>query len=161
MLPFVHFVGMMLGAAGGFGSALIMRRAVAAGPEAGGQLRALGPMLANVSAVGLALMWASGLVLVWSRWGGPGNLPGLFWLKFAFVLSLTAAAVAIHATYAEVSSRLQAATMKSMKSRLLGSCSRLCGRGRRAGCPAAESPRRRDELAARRGGRRPRRAASG
>ena len=102
VLLFLHFVGLMLGATGGFGSALIMRRAVAAGPEAGGQLRALGPMLANVSAVGLALMWASGLVLVWSRWGGPGNLPGLFWLKFVFVLSLTAAAVAIHATYAEV-----------------------------------------------------------
>jgi len=102
VLLFLHFVGLMLGATGGFGSALIMRRAVVAGPEAGGQLRALGPMLANVSAVGLALMWASGLVLVWSRWGGPGNLPGLFWLKFVFVLSLTAAAVAIHATYAEV-----------------------------------------------------------
>ncbi len=102
VLLFLHFVGLMLGATGGFGSALIMRRAVAAGPEAAGQLRALGPMLANVSAVGLALMWASGLVLVWSRWGGPGNLPGLFWLKFVFVLSLTAAAVAIHATYAEV-----------------------------------------------------------
>ena len=28
---------------------------------------------------GLGLMWLSGLVMVWSRWGGPGNLPGLFW----------------------------------------------------------------------------------
>ena len=77
-----------------------MRRAVAAGPEAGGR-SGLGPMLA-AAAVGLALMWASGLVLVWSRWGGPGGLPGLFWLKFVFVLSLTAAAVAIHTTYAAV-----------------------------------------------------------
>ena len=56
-------------------------------------------MLANVSATGLALMWLSGLVMVWSRWGGPGNLPGLFWFKFLFVLSLTAAAVMIHMTY--------------------------------------------------------------
>jgi len=99
---FLHFVGLMLGATGGFGSALIMRRALAGPPEAAGVLRGLGPMLANVSAVGLALMWASGLVLVWSRWGGPGGLPGLFWAKLVFVLTLTAAAVAIHLTYRAV-----------------------------------------------------------
>lgn len=101
-LLFLHFVGLMVGATGGFGSALIMRRALAAPPEAAGALRGLGPFLANVSAVGLALMWASGLVLVWSRWGGPGSLPGMFWVKFVFVLSLTAAAGIIHMTYAEL-----------------------------------------------------------
>ena len=99
---FLHFVGLMLGATGGFGSALVMRRALAMPAEAAGPLRGLGPMLANVSAIGLALMWLSGLVLVWSRWGGPGGLPGLFWAKFVFVLSLTAAAVAIHLTYAAI-----------------------------------------------------------
>ena len=77
VLLFLHFVGLMLGATGGFGSALVMRRALAAGPEAAGVLRGLGPMLANVSGTGVALMWASGLVMVWSRWGGPGNLPQL------------------------------------------------------------------------------------
>ncbi len=65
-------------------------------------LRGLGPMLANVSAVGLALMWATGLAMVWSRWGGPGNLPGLFWVKFVFVLTLTAATIAIHMSYAQI-----------------------------------------------------------
>jgi hypothetical protein len=34
-------------------------------------------------------------MLVWSRWGGPGGLPGLFRAKLVFVLTLTAAAVAI------------------------------------------------------------------
>ena len=102
VLLFLHFVGLMLGATGGFGSALVMRRALAVGPEAARPLRELGPMLANVSATGLALMWASGLVLVWSRWNGPGGLPELFWLKFLFVLTLTAATIAIHLTYAEI-----------------------------------------------------------
>lgn len=102
VLIFLHFVGLMLGATGGFASALIMRRTLGMTPEAARPLRALGPMLANVSATGLALMWASGVILVWSRWDGPGSLPGLFWAKFLFVLTLTAAAVAIHLTYAEV-----------------------------------------------------------
>ena len=102
ILIFLHFVGLMLGATGGFGSALVMRRALTLSPEGARPLRELGPMLANVSASGVALMWLTGLALVWARWGGPENLPRLFWLKFVFVLSLTAAAVAIHLTYAAI-----------------------------------------------------------
>ncbi len=102
VLLFFHFVGLMLGATGGFDSALVMRRALPVGPEAARPLRDLGPMLANVSATGLTLMWASGLAMVWSKWNGPGSLPELFWLKFLFVLTLTAATIAIHLTFAEV-----------------------------------------------------------
>jgi hypothetical protein len=51
---------------------------------------------------GLPLTWLSGLVLVWSRWGGPVGLAGLFRAKLVFVLSLTAAAVAIHLTCAAI-----------------------------------------------------------
>jgi hypothetical protein len=102
VLIFLHFLGLMLGATGGFASALVMRRALTMPADAARPLRGLGPMLANVSATGLVLMWASGLILVWSRWDGPGSLPGLFWAKFVFVLTLTAAAAAIHMTYAEV-----------------------------------------------------------
>jgi hypothetical protein len=102
LLLFVHFLGLMLGATGGFASAIVMRRAGTAGPAAAVPLRELGPILARVSLTGLVLMWASGLVLVWSRWGGLDGLPRLFWLKFVFVLSLTAATIAIHLTYAAI-----------------------------------------------------------
>lgn len=102
VLIFLHFCGLMLGATGGLGSAIIMRRASAMTPEAARPLRELGPTLANVSGAGLALMWATGLILVWSRWEGPASLPELFWLKFVFVLSLTAASVAIYMTYAAI-----------------------------------------------------------
>lgn len=102
VLIFLHFVGLMLGATGGFATALIMRRALAMPGDAARPLRELAPMLANVSAIGLAVMWASGAILVWSRWDGPGSLPGLFWVKFGFVLALTAATVAIHMTHAEI-----------------------------------------------------------
>ena len=99
---FLHFFGLMLGAAGGFGSALIMRRAMTAPAEQAQTLRSLGPMLANVSVVGLAFLWITGLILVWSKWNGIGSLPTLFWVKFIFVVTLTAAAIAIHMTYADV-----------------------------------------------------------
>jgi hypothetical protein len=102
ILIFLHFVGLMIGATGGFASGLVMRRTQGMAPDAARPLRELGPMLANVSASGLALMWLTGLVLVWSRWNGPASLPGLFWIKFLFVLSLTAATGFIHMTYAEI-----------------------------------------------------------
>jgi uncharacterized membrane protein len=102
ILLFTHFLGLMLGATGGFGSALIMRRAAGLVPDAARPLRDLGPMLANVSVAGLALMWLSGLILTWSLWDGPGSLPRLFWVKFLFVLSLTGAAAAIHLTYGAI-----------------------------------------------------------
>lgn len=102
IILFLHFLGLMLGATGGFGSALVMRRAVALPPEGARPLRELGPMLANVSGVGLALLWATGLIMVWTGWGGFGALPGLFWIKFVFVLTLTGAVGAIHITYGRI-----------------------------------------------------------
>jgi len=102
VLVFLHLFGLMLGAAGGLSSSLIMRRAAAAPAEQAQVLRGLGPMLANVSAVGLVLLWLTGLILVWAVWDGPANLPGLFWVKMAFVIALTAAVGAIHATYAAI-----------------------------------------------------------
>lgn len=101
-LVFLHLFGLMLGAGGGFVSSLIMRRAARAAPEEAKTLRGLGPMLANTSAVGLTIMWFSGLALVWTVWGGVGALPGMFWVKLIFILTLTAAVVAIHRTYAEI-----------------------------------------------------------
>jgi hypothetical protein len=48
-LLFLHFVGLMLGAAGGFASAVIMRRALVLPADEAKMVRGLGPILANVS----------------------------------------------------------------------------------------------------------------
>lgn len=45
---------------------------------------------------------AARLVPARTRWGGPGGPPGLFRAKLVFALTLTAAAVAIHLTYAAI-----------------------------------------------------------
>ena len=99
---FLHFVGLMLGAAGGFASAVIMRRALALPADEAKVVRSLGPILARVSAIGVAILWVTGLILVWSKWDGFGSLPKLFWLKAVFILSLTVMTGLIQMTYREI-----------------------------------------------------------
>jgi hypothetical protein len=99
---FLHFVGLMMGSAGGLGSAIVMRRAQALPADQAPTLRALGPIFANVTAIGLALLWITGLSLVFGEWGGFENLPGLFWWKFALVLVVTALTIVAHLIYAQI-----------------------------------------------------------
>ena len=99
---FLHFVGLMLGAAGGFGSAIVMRRALTLPDDQAKVLRGLGPTLANVMGVGVALLWVTGLIMVFSIFGGFANLPKLFLVKLIFILTLTAAVGMIHMTYAQI-----------------------------------------------------------
>lgn len=101
-LLFLHLVGLMLGAAGGFASAVIMRRALVLPADEAKVVRGLGPILANLSLTGLIVMWATGLVLVWSKWSGLESLPQMFWVKAIFILSLTVMTALIHMTYAEI-----------------------------------------------------------
>jgi hypothetical protein len=112
ILVFLHLFGLMLGAAGGFASGLIMRRAAALPADEARVLRSLGPMLANVSLVGLGVMWLTGLILIFTVWGGLSALPGMFWVKMVFVLALTALALATHYTYGQVAAGNAAAAAR-------------------------------------------------
>lgn len=102
LLLFVHLFGLMLGAAGGIASGLIMRRAASVSGEHAVALRGLGPVLARLSTIGLVLMWVTGPALVQFRYGGFDAMPAMFWIKLVFVLSLTLAAIALELTYAAV-----------------------------------------------------------
>ena len=99
---FLHLVGLMMGAGGGFGSMIVMRGASAMAPEQAGPLRGLGPALGRFSSVGLLLMLVTGPTLVFMKYGGFGGLPSLFWVKMIFVSSLTLAAFTLEMTYASV-----------------------------------------------------------
>jgi len=46
------------------------------------------------------ILWITGLALVWGKWGGFGSLPGMFWVKLAFVITLTVVIGLIHQAYA-------------------------------------------------------------
>jgi hypothetical protein len=98
----LHFLGLMMGAGGGFGSMLVMRVALTRPPEQQSVLQSLGPVLARLSLAGLALMLATGLALVFLKYRGFAAMGQLFWVKMVFVASLTAAVIAIELTYAAV-----------------------------------------------------------
>ncbi|MES1200858.1 MAG: hypothetical protein ABUS57_05355 [Pseudomonadota bacterium] len=97
-----HFIGLMMGAGGGFGGAIVARNAAKLPPEQAGSLRALGPILARFAHTGLAILWVTGAIMVWSVYGGPEHLPSLFWIKFLFVLSLTVVAIITELTYGQI-----------------------------------------------------------
>jgi hypothetical protein len=102
VILFLHFFGLMLGSAGGMASGILMRKAMSMPADQAQTIRGLGPLLANVAAVGLVLLWVTGLILVWSKYNGFGSFTWVFWVKIVFVLTLTASAVATHMTYAEI-----------------------------------------------------------
>lgn len=98
----LHLIGLMMGAGGGFGSMIMQREANTRPPEQQGVLRSLGPALANFSAIGLIIMWLTGLALVFVKYDGFASLPPLFWLKAVFITTLTLAAIAVHVTYGQL-----------------------------------------------------------
>lgn len=101
-LIFLHFVGLMAGAAGGLASGILMRKALTMPDDQAKVVRSSGPLLNKVAAIGLAILWATELILVWSRWSGLSSLPGLFWVKFIFIVTLTAATFLAYRAYEEV-----------------------------------------------------------
>ncbi|MBI2718451.1 MAG: hypothetical protein HY245_12955 [Rhizobiales bacterium] len=102
LLLFLHIFGLMLGATGGFGSAILMRKAATLPTDQAKVLKGQGPLFANVSAIGVALLVATGPIMVSSKYGGFAALPQLFWVKAIFIVTLVLAIGAIHLTYAEM-----------------------------------------------------------
>ncbi len=97
-----HFIGLMMGAGGGLGATVAMAHAQALPPEQAGPIRSLGPSLANLSSTGLVLMLVTGVALTVFKYGGFSAMPVMFWIKMAFVATLTIAAVLIQITHGQV-----------------------------------------------------------
>lgn len=101
VLLIVHFIGLMMGAGGGLGSTVAMAYANTLSEPKAKAVRGLGPVLARMALAGLFLMWATGLTMLFTRYS-LGAMPVMFWMKMAFVASLTFAAVMIEITYGKV-----------------------------------------------------------
>ncbi len=99
---FLHFIGLIVAAGPGLASMVIMRTAATATPEGAAALRKVPPILVNISTAGLVLLWITGPIMVWSVYGGFGNLPWAFWVKIVFVLALTAVVIAMQVTLAQI-----------------------------------------------------------
>jgi hypothetical protein len=102
VLLIVHFAGLMLGAAGGIGSAVVMGYARSLPAEQAGIARGAGPALARLSTAGIVLMLLSGGAMVQFKYDGFSAMPQMFWVKMIFVATLTLAAILIEFTYAQV-----------------------------------------------------------
>jgi hypothetical protein len=101
-LLFLHFVGLMVGAAPGPANMIIMRQLATATPDQAAALRRIPPVLGTVSAWGIALLWVTGIIMVFTVYGGFTGLPTAFWIKMVFVVLVTLISGAIHATYAQI-----------------------------------------------------------
>jgi hypothetical protein len=94
ILLILHLFGFGAGIAASIGNFTI-GTLIQASPGDAPVLRKVSPVLGRVGQAGLGLLWLTGVILIWSRYGGPGNLPTLFWWKFACVVLITAGVVAM------------------------------------------------------------------
>ena len=88
-LVFLHFMGLAMGFATGFGNMMMAGLIAKASPEDRRVLSRFPPVIGRVGDVGLVLLWATGLTLVFMKWGGFGAMPGLFHAKLTAVVLMT------------------------------------------------------------------------
>jgi uncharacterized membrane protein len=85
----LHFLGLAMGFATGFGNMIMAGIIARSTPDERRALMKFPPAIARVGDVGLVLLWLTGLTLVFVKWGGFGNMPGLFHAKLTSVVLMT------------------------------------------------------------------------
>jgi uncharacterized membrane protein len=98
----LHLLGLAMGFAGSIGSLVMLRLMKSATPQDKAVLGRVPKVMGKVGSYGIALLWATGLTLVYTRWGGFGSLPWTFHVKLTAVVIVTAAVGASHAVAARV-----------------------------------------------------------
>jgi hypothetical protein len=88
ILLMLHFFGLGAAFAAGAGNATIASQ-IQRSPADAPILARLQPTFVRIGQVALGVLWLSGLILIWTKWGGPQNLPGTFWVKLGLVVVLT------------------------------------------------------------------------
>lgn len=88
VLLMLHFIGLGLGTAAAVGG-FVTGQLIQASPQDAPVLGRVPQMTSKIGQAGLGLLWLTGLIMVWTRWGGPENLPWAFWVKLVFVVILT------------------------------------------------------------------------
>jgi hypothetical protein len=96
ILLMLHVFGLAAGFATGIGNAVIMQLS-AASPADAPVLGKVPPVLARIGQVGLAVLWVTGIIMVWS-YGGPSAMPPMFWVKLALVVVFTVVIVMMSMT---------------------------------------------------------------
>jgi hypothetical protein len=95
-LMVVHFLGLALGFSTGFANMVMAGVMAKAAPHERAVLARFSPAMSRVGAVGLLALWASGIAIVLTRYGGFAILPRPFIIKLAAVVLLTLVVIYIH-----------------------------------------------------------------
>jgi hypothetical protein len=123
---FLHFIGLALGLSVSFSNIAMSGIMAKAAPAERPVLARFPPVMARVGRAGLALLWATGLTMAYTRWNGIGSMPWQFHVKLALVIVLTVLVFYIHRQEllvqkgdAAAMGRLQTAAKGAMVSALL------------------------------------------
>jgi hypothetical protein len=88
ILLMLHFFGLGAGFIAAAGNGIVASQ-IQRSPADAPVFSRLQPSFTRIGEIGLGLLWLTGIIMVWTRWGGPANLPGTFWIKFGCVVLLT------------------------------------------------------------------------
>jgi hypothetical protein len=100
-LLFLHFIGLGLGMSASFGNLVMGKLIGDATPAERPVLARFPPVISRVGAGGLVLLWATGLVLTFHKWGGFASLPWQFHVKITGVVLLTLVVGVIESLHAK------------------------------------------------------------
>ena len=95
ILLILHFLGFGAGVASAVSNGVAVALS-ARSPESAPAYAKVGDVVSRFGDIGLVLLWLTGLIMIWSVYGGPGVLPPLFWLKVAAVVLLTLSLGMVH-----------------------------------------------------------------
>lgn len=95
-LIIVHFIGLALGFSSGFGNMVMAGLIAKAAPPEKAVLSRFPPAMGRLGVVGLVLLWASGIAVAMTRYGGFAAMPRPFTYKLVAVVLLTVTVAYIH-----------------------------------------------------------------
>lgn len=91
LLLFLHIMGVVLGVGAGLAMSRIASLGVQANDDQKNVLLQAGKLLFGYRHIGLAILWITGPMLLWLKYGTLSGLSHWFWLKMLLVLVLSAA----------------------------------------------------------------------
>jgi hypothetical protein len=85
----LHFLGLAMGMSVTFGNIVMLNLITAAAPSEKAVLARFPPAISKVGRAGLALLWVTGLTMLYTRWNGLAGMPWQFHVKLTAVVVLT------------------------------------------------------------------------
>ena len=120
VLLILHLLGFGAAAAAGIGNGVVGAQ-IAASPGDAPVFQRIHPILARIGQIGLALLWITGPILLWSKYDGGAGISPAFWLKLLGAVVITVLVVMIDLRIRKVQkSDMSAAAQLPLLGRIAG-----------------------------------------